>query len=58
MKDWEGMKPTPLLVENRQSVDEYQEAEVSELENAVAQFYTDSFFRFFGHAAIIPARLP
>ena len=58
MKDWEGMKPMPLLVENRQSVNEYREAEVSELENAVAQFYTDSFFRFFGRAAIIPAHLP
>jgi hypothetical protein len=58
MKDWDGPKPMPLLLEDLPSVIEYQEGEVSELENAVAQFYTDSFFRFFGRAAIIPAHLP
>ena len=54
MRDWEGMKPSTLL-EFRESIQDYVEADVLLLEDVVARFYTDSFFRFFGHAAIVPA---
>jgi hypothetical protein len=57
MRDWEGMKPTPLLLLDRTLTD-YLEADVLQLEGAVAGFYTDSFFQFFGRAPIIPAHLP
>jgi hypothetical protein len=58
MRDWEGMKPTPILLPDHTSLPDYLEADVLQLEDAVANFYTDSFFRFFGRAPIIPARLP
>jgi hypothetical protein len=57
MKDWNGMKPLLLLQQDLPSTD-YQEGDVLQLENGVARFYTDSFFLFFGRAAVIPARLP
>jgi hypothetical protein len=57
MRDWEGVKPSALL-ELRESIQDYREPDVVLLEDAVARFYTDSFFRFFGRAAIIPAHLP
>jgi hypothetical protein len=58
MRDWDGMKPTPILLPDLTSVTDYLEADVLQLEEAVASFYTDSFFHFFGRAPIIPARLP
>jgi hypothetical protein len=56
MRDWEGMKPSTLL-EFRESIQDYVEADVLLLEDVVAHFYTNSFFHFFGCAAIVPARL-
>ena len=58
MRDWDGMKPTPLLLPDLTSITDYLEADVLKLEEAVATFYTDSFFRFFGRAPVIPACLP
>jgi hypothetical protein len=58
MRDWEGMKPTPLLLPDRTSFTDYSEVDALQLEGAIANFYTDSFFRFFGRAPVIPARLP
>jgi hypothetical protein len=58
MRDWDGMKPTPLLLQDFPSITDYVETDASQLEEAVARFYTDSFFRFFGRAPIIPAHLP
>jgi hypothetical protein len=58
MRDWMGMKPTPLLLDDLPSIDDYSENDVLQLEDAIARFYTQSFFRFFGRAATIPARLP
>jgi len=37
---------------------EYNERDTGVLEDAVARFYTDSFFIYFGRAAVIPTRLP
>jgi hypothetical protein len=39
-------------------INDYSENDVLQLEDAIARFYTQSFFRFFGRAATIPARLP
>jgi hypothetical protein len=54
MRDWEGIKPSALL-EFHKSIQDYMEADVLLLEDAVAHFYTNSFFCFFGCAAIVPA---
>jgi hypothetical protein len=56
MKDWSGDKPLPLLQDL--PFGEYNELNTGVLEDAVARFYTDTFFIFFGRAAVIPTRLP
>jgi hypothetical protein len=61
MRDWKesiGPKPTPLILPDLPSVEHYSEQDVQLLEDAVTHFYTQSFFHFFGRAAIIPVRLP
>jgi hypothetical protein len=58
MRDWDGMKPTSLLLLDLASISDYVEADALQLEEAVTMFYTDCFFRFFGRAPVIPARLP
>jgi hypothetical protein len=58
MKAWDGMKLTLLLLPDLPSITDYLESDVLQLEEAIARFYTDSFFHFFGHAPIIPAHLP
>jgi hypothetical protein len=56
MRDWSGDKPLPLL--QNIPFGEYNELNTGVLEDAVARFYTDSFFIFFGRAAVIPTCLP
>jgi hypothetical protein len=56
MRVWSGDKPLPIMQEK--PLGEYDERETGVLEDAVARFYTDSFFVFFGRAAVIPTRLP
>ena len=56
MRVWSGDKPLPLLQDK--PVHEYTERDTGVLEDAVARFYTDTFFIFFGRAAVIPTRLP
>ena len=56
MRVWSGDKPLPLLQDR--PFGEYTERETGVLEEAVARFYTDTFFIFFGRAAVIPTRLP
>lgn len=56
MRDWSGDKPLPLL--QNIPFGEYDELNTGVLEDAVARFYTNSFFIFFGRAAVIPTRLP
>jgi len=58
MRRWPGMKPAPLLLSDLESHDMYSELNVQQLEDAVAQFYTQSFFRYFGRPATVPTRLP
>ena len=57
MRDWDGLKPTPLLLPDQVS-HTYTEADVQELEDHVARFYTQTFYRLFGRAAVVPMRLP
>ena len=56
MRDWSGDKPLALLQDL--PFGEYNELNTGVLEDAVARFYTDSFFIFFGRAAVIPTCLP
>jgi hypothetical protein len=56
MRKWSGDKPLPILQEL--PFGDYNELNTGVLEDAVARFYTDSFFIFFGRAAVIPTRLP
>jgi hypothetical protein len=56
MREWSGDKPLPLL-QDKPLLD-YTERDTGVLEDAVARFYTDTFFIFFGRAAVIPTRLP
>lgn len=55
MRVWSGDKPLPIMQEK--PFGEYNEHETGVLEDAVARFYTDMFFIFFGRAAVIPTRL-
>jgi hypothetical protein len=55
MRDWSGDKPLPLL--QNVPYTEYNELDTNVLEDAVARFYTDTFFVFFGRAAVIPTCL-
>ena len=58
LRDWDGLKPTPLLLPDLPSYDEYTENDVQQLEDSIACFYTQSFFSYFGCAATVPMRLP
>jgi hypothetical protein len=55
MRAWSGDKPLPIL--HDQPLAEYSKRDTALLEDAVAQFHTDTFFVFFGHAAVIPTCL-
>jgi hypothetical protein len=57
MRDWDGLKPTPILLPDLASHDMYTEPDVYQLEDCVARFYTQTFYRLFGRAAVVPARL-
>lgn len=57
MRDWRGHKPTPLILPDLDSLNLYTETDTLMLEDAVARFYTQTFFNFFGRAAVIPTRL-
>ena len=56
MQLWSDEKPLPLPQDKL--ILDYTELDATVLENMVAQFYTDSFFIFFGCAAVIPTHLP
>lgn len=57
LRDWDGLKPTPLVLPDFPSHD-FTELEVRQLEDSIARFYTQSFYHFFGRAATVPTRLP
>lgn len=56
MRGWRGRVPEEITVPDK-PVEEYTTQELVSLENAVANFYTQSFFDYFGRAAVIPHRL-
>ena len=58
LRDWHGLKPTPLLLPDLTSLDLYTELDVRQLEDSIAKFYTQLFYHFFGRAATVPTRLP
>ena len=58
MRDWDGLKPTPLLLPDLASHNMYTEVDVQQLEDHIACFYTQTFYSLFGRAAVIPMRLP
>jgi hypothetical protein len=43
MQDWQGLKPTPLLLPDLDTLDLYTENDVRMLEDAVARYYTQTF---------------
>ena len=55
MQSWTGFDDAHLSVEKE--VKEYTEGEIVVMETALAKFYVQSFFDFFGRAAILPRRL-
>ena len=55
MRAWSGDKPLPIL--HDQPLAKYSECDTAVLKDAVAWFYTGTFFIFFGHAAVIPTHL-
>ena len=56
MKGWKGNAPSQIGSEEK-PVEQYSAVELTALEQAVAKFYTQSFFNFFSHAAIVPHQL-
>jgi hypothetical protein len=53
IKGWKGNAPSQIGSEEK-PVEQYSVIELTALEQAVARFYTQSFFNFFGRAAIVP----
>jgi hypothetical protein len=58
IRDWDGLKPTPLSLPDLPSDDMYTENDVQQLEDSISRFYTQTFFSYFGRAATVPMRLP
>jgi len=56
MSTWEGPLPEAISSAEKPG-DCFSICEIEELEHQVARFYTQSFFNFFGCAAIVPRRL-
>lgn len=57
MRGWRGRVPE-VIGGDAKPIGEYTTQELTVLENAVARFYTQSFFYHFGRAAVIPHSLP
>jgi hypothetical protein len=56
MNGWRGNLPAQIGYDKKPT-EEYSVIELTVLECAVAKFYMQSFFNFFGHAAIVPHSL-
>ncbi|KAJ6528323.1 hypothetical protein DFH09DRAFT_935270 [Mycena vulgaris] len=54
MQDWVTRSPRPLIIAPRPH---WSPADMQELENAVCRYYTQSFWEYFGRAAVVPLRL-
>jgi hypothetical protein len=57
MTTWDGTKPEGFGLGNR-GINSFTEKSVELLEEAIATFYTQSFFDYFGRAATVPHKLP
>jgi hypothetical protein len=53
MMTWQGDIPSIILVEKYR----WKEQDIRDLENAITSVYTQSFYRYFRRAAIVPRRL-
>ena len=53
MRGWKGNVPVQVSSDEK-PIEQYSTVELTALERAVARFYTQSFFNFFGRAAILP----
>ncbi|KAF8057832.1 hypothetical protein FPV67DRAFT_557001 [Lyophyllum atratum] len=53
MRDWPGKKPDIFSVDQIK----WREGDIDELEERIAQFYTQTFFNHFRRAPVIPRRL-
>ena len=53
MRGWKGNVPVQIS-RNEKPIEQYSIVELTALEHAAAKFYTQSFFNFFGRAAIVP----
>jgi len=58
MRDWEGLKLTPLLLPDLALPSMYSKADALQLEGHITRFYTQAFYCLFGCAAVVPTRLP
>ena len=56
MKGWKG-NTLVQIGHDEKPIKQYSVVELTALECAVAKFYLQSFFNFFGHAAIVAHRL-
>ncbi|KAJ7145491.1 hypothetical protein C8R46DRAFT_918276 [Mycena filopes] len=57
MRDWSVPCQRPKQVDSAQGRTEWTDHSIHELEGAVAQYYTQSFYELFGRAAVVPMRL-
>ncbi|KAF9038181.1 hypothetical protein BJ165DRAFT_1532063 [Panaeolus papilionaceus] len=57
MSSWSGEKPDIFKLHERKSPDSISRQHAAELERAVARFYCQTFYNYFGRAAQIPHRL-
>jgi hypothetical protein len=57
MSSWEGDKPAIFALHERTLRESISLAQIADLERAVARFYCQTFYNYFGRAAQIPHRL-
>jgi hypothetical protein len=56
MQQWKG-RPRPPELEVTKARESYTSLDIADLEKAVASYFTQTFFDYFGRAAIVPHRL-
>ncbi|ESK85325.1 hypothetical protein Moror_5991 [Moniliophthora roreri MCA 2997] len=57
VKQWPKANHLPVLQSTKSTIDEYSDNELVEMEQTVAQFYCQSFYKTFGQPPITPHRL-
>ena len=56
MQSWKGNKP-PIFNLAARSYQKIPQSQASELEEAATKYYSQQFFNYFGHAALLPHHL-